>query len=93
MHGRYIAESNYDYIITITSEIYAIFLCFYVNYCSFTSIERILLSNFYKARLVIMNFLSSCLCEKVLISPLFLKDSEELPSALTMNLSLFLCVS
>jgi len=76
-HYYHIAESNFDYMFIITSEIYTTFLCFYnVNYCSLTSIQRTSSSIPCKTDLVVMTFEEAFVCWGKSLSPLpFLKDS------------------
>lgn len=74
-HFGHIAESNYYYIFTITSDIYTTLICFYdVKQCTCSSTERTPFNIFYKSGLVVMDSLSCCFFGKIFI-PLFLKDS------------------
>ena len=62
IHCYYQTEKLNVYVFTISSGICSTFLCFYVNWHSFTFTER-----FHFSGLLVMNSLSFCLCRKVFI--------------------------
>ena len=76
MHCYYhFAESNCDYIFTITSEFYTTFFnVFIILVIIILVLLKELFNISHKAGLVVMNFLSFCLFRKVCIPPLFLKQ-------------------